>query len=195
MEINDKNPVEKDELTGDKLLSGHDYDDIRELDNNLPKWWIWLFIITIIYAVVYVFVFDVIRIAPHQEDEYNREMAAAASLTPIAQAMVFDTLIAPLTDQASLDAGKAIFDKNCVVCHKAQGQGLVGPNLTDAFSIHGCRYIDAVNVIATGVPEKGMISWKPQLTKDQILQVASYTMTLRGTNPPDPKAPQGDPCK
>jgi cytochrome c oxidase cbb3-type subunit III len=195
MEINDKNPVEKDELTGDKLISGHEYDNIRELDNRLPKWWLWLFIITIVYAVIYLFVFDVIKIAPQQEDEYNKEIAAAASLAPMAQAMVFDTLMTPLSEQAALDAGKAIFDKNCVVCHKSQGQGLVGPNLTDNFSIHGCRYFDVLTVIAKGVPEKGMISWKTQLNKDQIIQVASYTMTLKGLNPPDQKAPQGDPCK
>jgi cytochrome c oxidase cbb3-type subunit 3 len=195
MEINDKNPVEKDELTGDKLLSGHEYDNIRELDNRLPKWWLWLFIITIIYAIVYLLVFDVFKVAPHQEQEYSREMALAASMASVQQAMVFDTTIMPLTDKAGLDAGKAVFDKNCVVCHKAQGQGLVGPNLTDNFSIHGCRYIDITRVIANGVPEKGMISWRTQLTMDQILQVSSYLMTLRGTNPPDPKAPQGDPCK
>lgn len=195
MEIKDKNPVEKDEITGDKLISGHDYDNIRELDNNLPKWWVWLFIITIIYAVVYLFVFDVIKIAPHQETEYANEMAAAAAQAPPPQSMVFDTTMVPLADQAALDAGKAIWDKNCVVCHKTLGQGLVGPNLTDNFAIHGCRYFDVLTVIATGVPEKGMISWKTQLSKDQIIQVASFTMTLKGTNPPDAKAPQGDPCK
>ena len=195
MEINDKNPVEKDEVTGDKMLSGHEYDNIRELDNNLPRWWVWLFIITIVYAVVYLFVFDVIKIAPHQEAEYANEMAAAAALAPSPQAMVFDTAILPLVDKASLDAGKTIWDKNCVVCHKALGQGLVGPNLTDNFAIHGCRYFDVLTVIANGVPEKGMISWKAQMSKDQIMQVASFTMTLKGTNPPDAKAPQGDPCK
>lgn len=195
MEINDKNRVEKDELTGDKLISGHEYDNIRELDNNLPKWWVWLFIITIVWSVVYLFLFDVIKVAPHQEEEYNREMAAVAALAPVAQSMVFDTTLTPLTDQAGLDAGKAIFEKNCVVCHKAGGQGLVGPNLTDDFAIHGCRYIDLLKVISEGVPEKGMIAWKAQLSKDQILQIASYTMSLKGTNPPEPKAPQGDPCK
>jgi cytochrome c oxidase cbb3-type subunit III len=195
MEINDKHPVEKDELTGDKLLSGHDYDNIRELDNKLPKWWVWLFIITIVYAVIYVFVFDVFKIAPHPDQEWNNEMAAAASLAPPPQAMVFDTTLMPSTDKAILDAGKGVFDKNCVVCHKAQGQGLVGPNLTDDFTIHGCRFYQIAGFIATGAPEKGMISWKTQLTKDQILQVASYILTLKGTNLPDAKAPQGDPCK
>ena len=79
--MNEHKTVEKDELTGDKLLSGHEYDNIRELDNNLPKWWVGLFIITIIYAVVYIFVFDVIKIAPYQQEEWTKEMAAAGAVT------------------------------------------------------------------------------------------------------------------
>jgi cytochrome c oxidase cbb3-type subunit 3 len=195
MERNAHNTVEKDELTGDKLLAGHDYDNIRELDNNLPKWWVWLFIITIIYAVVYVFVYDVIKIAPYQQDEWKNEMAAAGQLNPGQQAPVDPASLVVLTDQASLDAGKEIWIKQCKVCHLEGGQGLVGPNLTDDFSIHGCNYADVVNIIVVGAPEKGMISWKAQLSDDQIKKVASYTMTLKGTNPPNPKAPQGEPCK
>ena len=194
MEINDKKQVEKDELTGDPILTGHEYDDIKELDNRLPKWWVWLFIITIIYAVVYLFLFDVIKVAPHQQDEYDKEMAVAQTVVP-ASAAPADSTLAPLTDPSSLEAGKVIWDKSCVVCHLAGGQGLVGPNLTDTFAIHGCRYADVVNIIMVGAPEKGMISWKTQLSADQIRQVSSFVMTLMGTNPPNPKAPQGDPCK
>jgi cytochrome c oxidase cbb3-type subunit 3 len=192
MEINDNKSLEKDELTGDKILAGHEYDDIRELDNRLPRWWLWLFIITIVWSVVYLFLFDVISVAPHQQEEYENEMAQAG---PGPKAALFDTNLVALTDQASLDAGKAIWIQQCVVCHLAEGQGLVGPNLCDTFSIHGCEYKDIVRIINVGVPEKGMISWKTQLTSDQILQVASYTLTLAGTVPPNPKAPQGDPCK
>ena len=194
MEINDKKQVEKDELTGDPILTGHEYDDIKELDNRLPKWWVWLFIITIIYAVVYLFLFDVIKVAPHQQDEYNKEMAVAQPVVP-ATAGPADSTLAPLIDPSSLEAGKVIWDKSCVVCHLAGGQGLVGPNLTDTFAIHGCRYADVINIITVGAPEKGMISWKTQLSADQIRQVSSFVMTLMGTNPPNPKAPQGDPCK
>ena len=133
---------------------------------------------------------------PHQEEEYKNEMAAAKAVNPSGgTAVLADSTLMPLTDATSMDAGKAVWTQRCVVCHLAGGQGLVGPNLTDAFSIHGCRYCDIVNVITNGVPEKGMISWKTQITKDQILQVASYVVTLKGTNPPNPKAPQGDPCK
>lgn len=193
--MNAHNTVEKDELTGDKLLSGHEYDNIRELDNNLPKWWVWLFIITIVWSVVYIFVFDVIKVAPYQQQEWKNEMAAAGAVASGQPAPVAAADMVALTDQASLDAGKDIWDKQCKVCHLDGGQGLVGPNLCDAFSIHGCNYSDVVNIIVIGAPEKGMISWKTQLSETQINQVASFTMTLRGTTPPNPKAPQGEPCK
>jgi cytochrome c oxidase cbb3-type subunit III len=196
MEINDHNIVEKDELTGDKILSGHEYDNIKELDNRLPKWWIWLFIITIVYAVVYVFLFDVFHVAPHQQDEYNNEMAAAkASLPPQTAVAGLDTTsLIQLADQPSIDLGKDIWTKNCVACHLAEGQGIVGPNLTDEYTIHGCSYRQVVFFIATGAPAKGMIAWNTKLTARELEAVASYVMTLRGTHPPNPKAPQGDKC-
>jgi cytochrome c oxidase cbb3-type subunit 3 len=195
MKMNENNTVEKDELTGDKLLAGHDYDNIRELDNNLPKWWVWLFIITVVWGVAYVIVYDVLKAAPYQQEEWKNEMAAAGTVTPGQPAAVTDTTLLALTDQASLDAGKDIWLKQCKVCHLEGGQGLVGPNLTDDFSIHGCKYYNVVNIIVVGAPEKGMISWKTQLSGDQIKKVASFVMTLRGTTPPNPKAPQGEPCK
>lgn len=195
MEMNVHNAIEKDELTGDKLLSGHEYDNIRELDNNLPKWWVWLFIITIVWSAIYIFAFDVFKIAPYQVAEWKNEMAAAGTVAPGQPAPVDAASLVALTDQASLDAGKEIWLKQCKVCHLEGGQGLIGPNLTDNFSIHGCAYGDVVNIITIGAPEKGMISWKAQLSGDQIKKVASYIMTLKGTSPPNPKAPQGDPCK
>lgn len=195
MENNDHKTVEKDELTGDKILSGHEYDNIKELDNRLPRWWLWLFIITIVWGVVYVFVFDVFKVMPHQEQEYQNELAAAGANAPAQADLLADSTLQPLTDATALEAGKAVWTQRCVVCHLQQGQGLVGPNLTDSVSIHGCGYSDIVNVIIKGVPEKGMISWKDQISKEQIFQVASYIMTLKGTNPPNPKAPQGEPCK
>jgi len=195
MEMNAHNTVEKDDLTGDKLLSGHEYDNIRELDNNLPKWWVWLFIITIVFSVVYVIIYDIVKVAPYQETEYQNEMAAAGVPAGGKVAMADTAGLVALTDQTSLDAGKTLWLNQCKVCHLEGGQGLVGPNLTDDFSIHGCGYKDVVNIITVGAPEKGMISWKAQLTDTQIKQVASYVMTLKGTNPPNPKAPQGEPCK
>ncbi|HNY01241.1 MAG TPA: cbb3-type cytochrome c oxidase N-terminal domain-containing protein [Bacteroidales bacterium] len=195
MEINQHKSVEKDEVTGDVLLSGHEYDDIRELDNNLPKWWVGLFLITIVFSVAYVLIYDILRMAPSQQEEWKTEMAAAGGVSSGQPSPEAAASLVALTDQASLDAGKTIFLNQCKVCHLEGGQGLVGPNLTDNFSIHGCNYADVVNIITIGAPEKGMISWKAQLTGTQIQQVASYIITLRGTNPPNPKVPQGEPCK
>ena len=190
MEINENKPIEKDELTGDKLLSGHEYDGIKELDNRLPRWWLWLFILSIVWAVVYLLYYNVTKKGPDQDQEFQTEMKNNPP-----PAALFDTNQVAMTDAASLDGGKAVFQKLCVACHLEQGQGKIGPNLCDAFTIHGCDFKSTLKVIAFGVPEKGMIAWKAQLSKDEIVKVASYIMTLKGTNPPNPKAPQGDPCK
>jgi cytochrome c oxidase cbb3-type subunit III len=197
MEPNEHNLIEKDELTGGTLISGHEYDGIKELDNKLPKWWLWLFYITIIISVVYFFRFHVLKTGDLQEEEYNKEVAdAMIKYKDLRNANTPDaSTITLLTDATSLTAGKAIFDKNCVVCHLAQGQGLVGPNLTDEYWIHGCKIGDIYTLITNGVPEKGMISWKTQLTPLQIQQVGSFILSLQGSNPPNPKAPQGDLCK
>lgn len=197
MEPNEHNLIEKDELTGDKLLAGHEYDGIRELDNKLPRWWLWLFYITIIFSVIYFLRMHVLGTADKQYEAYDKEVEAAMIQYKAAQpANTLDaTNVTLLTDATALAAGKAIFDKNCVVCHLAQGQGLVGPNLTDDYWIHGCKIGDIFNLITVGVPEKGMISWKSQLTPEQIQQVASYIVSLKGTNPPNPKAPQGVLCQ
>ncbi len=193
--MNKNKTVEKDELTGDVLLSGHESDNIRELDNSLPKWWVWLFIITIVWSVGYIFIYDVIEAAPYQQDEWKNEMAAAGSNASGQTVLAADSTLVALADEASLAAGKEIWLKQCKVCHLEGGQGLVGPNLTDNFSIYGCKYFNVVNIIIVGAPEKGMISWKTQLADNQIKQVASFIMTLQGTTPPNPKAPQGEPCK
>ena len=196
MDPHDNNVIEKDELTGDKLVSGHEYDNIRELDNNLPMWWTGLFILTIVFAVIYVLRYHVIKTAPSQEEEYENEIVAAGQAFPASTVAVIDTTnIKQQNDQGSLSSGKAIWDKNCVVCHLAQGQGLVGPNLTDEYWIHGCKFQDIFKTITEGVPEKGMISWKNQLSPDQIKMVASFVMTLKGTHPPNPKPPQGVKCE
>lgn len=197
MEPNEELIIEKDELTGDKLISGHEYDGIKELDNRLPRWWLWLFYITIVFAAIYFVRYHVIRTAPLQEQEFQNELSEAAlKYKDAGTGGEYDlTTLAPLADAVSLKSGSAIFVKHCVVCHLSKGEGLVGPNLTDDYWIHGCSVADIFQLITNGVPEKGMISWKTQLTQKEILEVSSYIMTLHGTNPPNPKAPQGELCE
>lgn len=101
-------------------------------------------------------------------------------------------LIVALTDPASLEAGNAIYQKNCASCHRVDGGGGIGPNFADDFWIHGAGMNNMVHTIKVGVPAKGMIAWQPTLTEQEILQVASFILTLHGTNPPNPKKPQGE---
>lgn len=196
MEPNQASQFEQDELTGDKILSGHEYDGIKELDNKLPKWWLWLFYITIIFSVIYGLRYHVLGWGDLQEMEYDKEVAEASVIyqKPVETNAITADNVTVLTDEASLAAGKDIYDKQCAVCHLAEGQGLVGPNMTDEYWIHGCSINDIFNIIIVGVPEKGMISWKEQLTPVQIQQVSSFLLTLVGTNPPNPKEPQGEKC-
>lgn len=185
--------IEKDELTGDKIMEGHEYDGIRELDNKLPKWWLGLFYVTIIISVVYFLRYHVLHSAPLQDEEYAIEMAEADEKYESDKTIELDaSTVTVLTDAASLEAGKAIYDKNCAVCHLSKGEGLVGPNLTDEYWIHGGSIGDIYNIIVVGNPSKGMISWKDQLTPTEIQQVSSYIYNLEGTDPPNQKAPEGE---
>ena len=164
------------------LLLDHDYDGIQELDNQLPRWWVWLFYITIIFSAVYLVYYHVTRTGDLSAAEYAKEMKAGEQIKAAAMGK-FETSIAtlqPSTDAVSLEAGKQTYAKFCAPCHRADGGGLVGPNLTDDYWIHGSNYCDTVKIIWDGVPAKGMITWKTVLKPDEIQSVASFIYTLRG---------------
>jgi cytochrome c oxidase cbb3-type subunit 3 len=190
-ENNNKLP-EYDEITNDRFLENHEYDGIRELDNDLPTWYRFLFYITILIAVAYLLRYHVYKAAPLQAEEYEIEMAAALGepLNEEPTEMIAEVSMEELAKD--LTAGKKVFDRSCAVCHLSKGEGLVGPNLTDEYWIHGGSFDDIVNVIVEGVPEKGMVSWKAQLSELEIKQVANFILSLQGTNPPNAKAPQGE---
>jgi cytochrome c oxidase cbb3-type subunit 3 len=185
-------PVEKEK----DVMLDHDYDGIRELDNQLPPWWKYGFYLTIVFAFVYLFGYHLSGTGKLQEAEYNEQMAEAAAQKEEMMKKNADFVTAenvkPLSDPALLAEGKMIFEKNCATCHKVDGGGNVGPNLTDDFWIHGGGINNMFRVITDGVLAKGMISWKSQLSPKQIQEVASYVITLHGTNPPGSKDPQGD---
>jgi len=183
---------EIDTLTNDRLLADHEYDGIQELDNDLPPWWKWLFYITIVFGIIYLIKLWVFKSDDmNQNKEFEKEMADAANL-PSQQAQSASFEIKQLTDATSIASGKEIFNKNCAVCHLADGGGLVGPNFTDDYWIHGNSMEQMYNVVTNGVLEKGMTPFKDQLSPKKRLEVLSYIITLHGTTPANPKAPQGE---
>ncbi len=194
--ISDKawNLVPKDKEADIDL--GHEYDGIRELDNSLPPWWLWLFYGTIIWAAGYLWYYHVSAKGPNQEQEYIAAMelgeADKARFLSTQADAIDEKTVTLLTDTKDLAEGKEIYTANCLVCHGANGEGTVGPNFTDKYWIHGGSINNLFTTIKYGVPEKGMISWKSQLRPGAMQKVASYILSLQGTNPPNAKAPQGD---
>lgn len=190
--LTDAVPVEEEE----SILLDHDYDGIRELDNNLPPWWKYGFYLTIVFAVVYLFNYHVSGSSDLQEVEYQKEMAQAKleveEYMKTSANAVDESNVKLLADQKDIDAGKDVFMASCAACHGKAGEGTVGPNLTDIYWLHGGSIQDVFKSIKYGWPEKGMKSWKEDLSPIQIAQVTSFIHSLKGTNPANGKAPQGD---
>jgi cytochrome c oxidase cbb3-type subunit 3 len=179
-----------------QLLLDHDYDGIKELDNNLPPWWVYLFYACIIFAVVYLVRFEIMG-ADNQEMELKKELAQAqidiAEYKKTAPDLMDEKTVTLLTDAADLAAGKAIFTANCVACHRADAGGQIGPNLTDDQWILGGGIKNVFHTLVNGGRDgKGMISWKGTLKPKQMQEVASYVLSLKGTNPKDPKPSEGE---
>jgi len=183
-------PVE----TEHELLLNHDYDGIKELDSQIPPWFLWLFYITIFFSIVYMLDYHVFNSSPLQVEEYQLQVKQAeverAALMN-SGAMLNEETVTLLSDQAAIENGKQIFATNCVACHTADGGGLVGPNLTDDYWIHGGGIKNVFKTIKYGVVAKGMISWQSQLNPKQMQDVSSYIISLHGTTPANPKAPEG----
>ncbi|MEM8967064.1 MAG: cbb3-type cytochrome c oxidase N-terminal domain-containing protein [Bacteroidota bacterium] len=190
--VNDAVPVEREA----EVLTTHEYDGIYELDNNLPPWWKAMFYVTIAFAVVYLLYFHVLQLGSFQEEEYEQEMAQAKIEIEayLATANTIDeTNVTFISDEARISAAQTAYVQKCSPCHGAAGEGGVGPNLTDDYWIHGGDVKDIFRIIKNGVPEKGMIPWKSQLTPVEMQDLASFIITLEGTNPPNGKEPQGEP--
>lgn len=176
----------------DPLLLDHDYDGIQELDNKLPRWWVWLFNLCIAFAVFYLLYYHVLKKGSLMAAEYQAEMKIGGEIKARAVAEFETKMVSmqPSTDAAILAEGHETFIKLCAPCHRADGGGLVGPNLTDNYWIHGSNFVDNIRTIWNGVPAKGMVTWKGVLKPSTIYAVGSYIYTLRGTNPKNPKPPE-----
>lgn len=179
-----------------ELLLEHDYDGIKELDNELPPWWVGLFYITVIFSVVYLLRFHVFG-GDNQIVEYEKSVAIAKEQIEEYRKTAADLISADeaqyLTDESSLAAGKKIFEMNCVACHQADGGGGIGPNLTDDHWILGGGVKNIFHTIAKGGrPGKGMVDWEKTLKPSEIEKVTSYVISLNGTTPASPKEAEGD---
>ncbi len=178
-----------------QLLLEHDYDGIKELDNDLPPWWKYSFYATIVFAFVYMIYYSMD--GNTQQDEFERTMAeakiAVEEYKRTAPDMMDENSVTLLTDAESLAAGKEIYDTSCMACHRTDGGGTIGPNLTDDHWILGGGIKNIFGTVSNGGRDgKGMVAWKNELKPKQIQQVSSYIVSLGGTNPPDAKAPEGE---
>lgn len=176
-----------------ELDLGHEYDGIRELNNRLPPWWLYGFYATILFAVIYLWRFHVSHNGPSSKEEYERSVAKAELriqeyLKKKGEA-VDENTVTVLTSPEDVAAGKTIFLKSCAACHKESGAGDVGPNLTDDYWLHGNDIRSIFKTIKYGI--NAMPQWQNQYSNKQIAQVSSYIKKLHGTNPPNPKEPQG----
>ncbi|GAA4302939.1 c-type cytochrome [Nibribacter koreensis] len=178
----------------DILMEDHSYDGIHEFDNDLPPWWKYMFYATIVFGVVYLLNYHVLGSGQLQDAEYQAELQQASLLNPKSSEGNANeiTNFTVLTDGAQLEAGKAAYIQNCAACHGAEGQGTVGPNLTDEFWLHGGDVNAVYKTVKYGVTSKGMVAWQKKLSDDQILEVSSYILSLQGTKPANAKAPQGE---
>lgn len=171
----------------------HDFDGIQEYDNRLPNWWLWILWVSIIFSFGYWLIFHTFGVAKLPRARYDVEMQRAAELQLARGGAVDDAaleLMATLPDRVA--EGQQIFSTYCVACHSARGEGLVGPNLTDEYWIHGGRPLDIHKVVTDGVLTKGMAAWGRQLGPTRVESVVAYVLTLRGTKVPG-KAPEGQP--
>ncbi|MCF6346934.1 MAG: c-type cytochrome [Flavobacteriaceae bacterium] len=180
------------------IMTDHDYDGIRELDNVLPPWWLYGFYITIAISIYYTIMVFADPENYNQENEYVAEVATAkAEIEQYKKdhpELYDDANLVALTDPADIAKGKELFaSKTCTACHLADGGGGIGPNLTDENWILGGGFKNIFNIISKGGrPGKGMIAWEGTINQKERQQLTSYILTLKGTTPANPKAPEGD---
>ncbi len=179
-----------------EIILDHNYDGIKELDNDLPPWWKYMFYATIVFAIIYLIRFEIYN-DYSQDEEYEMAVAEAQlesdEWKKTAKDLVDVNTVILLTEPSDLSAGKIVFNENCIACHKADGGGGIGPNLTDKNWILGGGIKNVFNTISEGGRDgKGMIAWKNDLKPAEIAQVSSYVLGMQGTSPAEPKEAEGD---
>lgn len=179
----------------DDIILEHDYDGIKELDNDLPPWWLYLFYATIVFAAVYLGYYEVFG-GQSNEAEYIEQVAIAKAEVEAYKKTVKTIDISNMeasADAGALSKGKKLFKQNCAACHMVDGRGSIGPNLTDEYWILGGGIKNVYNTISEGGRDgKGMIAWKNSFSPKKIQQLANYVLSLQGTDPANAKAPEGE---
>jgi cytochrome c oxidase cbb3-type subunit 3 len=191
--INALRPLEKES----ELVLDHNYDGITELDNHLPPWWRWLFYVTIVFAGVYLLVYHVFSTLPLSGGEYDNEVAYANEQLVKMKAAnpgpaIDETSVEATTDAKLLADGKSTFLNTCSTCHRRDGGGDIGPNLTDEYWKHGGSIKNIFKVVKEGVAGTNMVAWGGVMSPEAIRNVASYVLTLQGSKPVNPKKPEGN---
>lgn len=188
-----------DEPVSEARLMTHAYDGIREYDNPLPGWWSAIFIATIVFSAAYGVFYHVghwgktpqqkyeAALASYQDQRGARDIAEAASVNE-------ESLARRAQDPAVVSQGQKIFAARCASCHTEDGRGLIGPNLTDEFQLHGSSRMDIYNTVKKGVPGTAMLAWGEQLPSAEVIAAAAFVTTLRGKNIPG-KAREGQPVQ
>lgn len=179
----------------ERIVLQHEYDGIRELDNSLPPWWKYGFVFTIVFACGYMWYYHV-HGGPNQIDEYTAALKKAekekAAYMAKAGNAVDETNVTLIDDKTALADAATIFKNTCAACHREDGGGMVGPNLTDNYWLHGGSLQDVFKSIKYGWKDKGMPEWQHNMSAKQIAGLASYIKSLSGKNVPGGKEPQGD---
>jgi cytochrome c oxidase cbb3-type subunit 3 len=171
--------------------TGHEYDGIREFDNPLPNWWLATFVITVVFGYAYWMHFHVARSGALQAAEYQAELAEAAKRDAQTKPVTDDLLVNLSHDPGTVDNGRGLFVTHCSACHLTGGEGKIGPNLTDAFWLHGGKPTDILKTVQGGVVEKGMPAWQPTLGSERVRALVAFVESRRNSNAPGGKEPQG----
>jgi cytochrome c oxidase cbb3-type subunit 3 len=176
----------------DRVLE-HSYDGIQEYDNPMPRWWLATFAGTIIFSALYLLNIGPVGNGKGRIADYDADMKAFAAAHPAPTGDVsVGALLALAKDHGALEKGKETFAKNCAACHRPDAGGLIGPNLTDRYWLHGGTLTEIYRTVTNGVLAKGMPPWGKMLKPEEVRAVVVYVASLQGTNPPNPKAPQGE---
>lgn len=175
----------------DRLLD-HEYDGIQEYDNPMPRWWVNTFWATIVFSIVYAMNVGPVGSGPGRVAQYEADMQAFQERFPQGgPSMDGAQLAALVADPAVVASGQTVYAQNCAACHRADGGGLIGPNLTDDAWLHGGTPPEILQTVNEGVLAKGMPGWAKLLKPDQLTAVVAYVVSLHGTAPADAKAPEG----